>query len=138
MVTHLETGILECQVMWDLGSSTINKTSGGDGIPIELFKILKDNAVKVLHSKYHQIWKTQQWTQKWKMSVLIPVPKKGNAKEHFSTYNTIALISHASMVMLKIFQARLQCTWTENFQIYKLGLENAEDPAIKLPTFTGS
>ena len=110
VITYLEPDILECEVKWALGSIMMNKASGGEGTPLELFKILKDNAVKVLHSKYHQIWKTQQWTQKWKMSVLIPVPKKGNAKEHFSTYNTIALISHASMVMFKIFQARLQCT----------------------------
>ena len=104
---HLEPDILECEVTWPLGSITMNKASGGDGIPVELFQILKDDAVKVLHSICQQIWKTQQWPQDWKMSVFIPVPKKGNAKE-CSNYCTIALISHTSKVMLKIFQARLQ------------------------------
>ena len=106
VITHLELDILECEVNWALGSITMNKTSGGDGIPVELFQILKDDAVKVLHSIYHQIWKTQQWPQDWKRSVFIPIPKKGNAKE-CSNYHTIALISHASKVMLKILQARL-------------------------------
>ena len=104
--THLEPDILECEVKWALGSITRNKTSGGDGIPVELFQILKDDAVKVLHSICPQIWKTQQWPQDWKRSVFIPVPKKGNAKE-CSNYHTVALISHASQVMLKILQARL-------------------------------
>ena len=94
-----------CQ--WDLGSITTNKATGGDGIPVELFQILKDDAVKVLHSTCQQIWKTQQWPQDWKTSVLIPIPKKGNAKE-CSNYHTTALISHASKVMFKILQARLQ------------------------------
>ena len=107
VITHLEPDILECEVKWALGSITMNKDSGGDGIPVELFQILKDNAVKVLHSICQQIWKTQQWPQDWKRSVLIPIPKKGNAKE-FSNYCTIALTSHASKVMLKILQARLQ------------------------------
>ena len=107
MITHIEPDILECEVKWPLGSNTTNKASGGDGIPVELFQILKDNAVKVLHSIHQQIWKTQQWTQDWKRAVFIPVPKKGNAKE-CSNYHTIALISHASKVMLKILQARLQ------------------------------
>ena len=108
MITHLEPDILECEVKWALGSITTNKASGGDGIPAELqFQILKDDAVKVLHSICQQIWKTQQWPQDWKRSVFIPVPKKGNAKE-CSDYCTIALISHASKVMLKIFQARFQ------------------------------
>ena len=93
--------------MWALGSITTNKASGGDGIPAELFQILKDDAVKVLHSIYQQIWKTQQWPQDWKRSVLIPIPKKSNAR-NFSSYHTIVLISHASIVMLKIVQARLQ------------------------------
>ena len=106
MVTRLEPDILECEVKWALGSITINKASGADGIPVELFQILKD-AVKVPHSICQQIWKTQQWPQDWKRSVFIPVPKKGNAKE-CSNYHTIALISHASTVMLKILQARLQ------------------------------
>ena len=107
MITHLEPGILECEVKWALGSITMNKASGGDGIPVELFQILKDDAVKVLHSIHQQIWKTQQWSQDWKRSVFIPIPKKGNAKE-CSNYCTIALISHASKVMLKILQAGLQ------------------------------
>ena len=105
--THLEPDILECEVTWALGSITMNKASGGDGIPVELFQILKDDAVKALHSKRQQIWKTQQWPQDWKRSVFIPIPKKGNAKE-CSNYCTIALISQAIKVMLKILQARLQ------------------------------
>ena len=103
MNPHLEPGILECEVKWALGSNTTNKASGGDGIPAELFQILKEDAVKVLHSIYQQIWKTQQWPQDWKRSVFIPIPKKGNAKEH-SDYHTIALISHASKAMLKILK----------------------------------
>ena len=102
VITHLEPDILECKVKWGLGNITTNKASGGDGIPVELFKILKDDAVKVL-----QIWKTQQWPQDWKRSVFIPIPKKGNAKECLN-YNTIALISHTRKVMLKILQDRLQ------------------------------
>ena len=104
MITHLEPDILECEVKWTLESITMNKASGGDGIPVELFQILKDDAVKVLHSICQQTWKSQQWPQDWKWSVFIPIPKKGNAKD----YRTIALISHASQVMLKILQARLQ------------------------------
>ena len=107
VITHLEPDILECDVKWALGSISTNKASGGDGIPVELFQILKDDAVKVLHSICQQIWKTQQWPQDWKSSVFIPITKKGNAKE-CSNYHTIALISHASKVMLKILQARLQ------------------------------
>ena len=107
MITHLEPDILECKVRWTLGSITTNKASGGDGIPVELFQILKDDAVKVLHSVCQQMWKTQQWPQDWKRSVFIPVPKKGNPKE-CSNYHTIALISHTSKVTLKILQARLQ------------------------------
>ena len=107
MITYLEPDILECEVKWALGSITTNKASRGDGIPVELFHILKDDAVKVLHSICQQIWKTQQWPQDWKRSVFIPIQKKGNAKE-CSNYHTIALISHASKVMLKILQARLQ------------------------------
>ena len=107
VITHLEPDILECEVRWALGSITMNEASGGDGIPVELFQILKDDAVKVLHSICQQIWKTQQWPQDWKRSVSIPVRKKSNAKE-CSNYLTIALISHASKVMLKILQARLQ------------------------------
>ena len=101
--THLEPDILECEVKWALGITTTNKASGDDGIPVQLFQILKDDAVKVLHPTCQQIWKTQQWPQDWKRSVFIPIPKKGNAKE-YSNYYTIALISHASKVMLKILQ----------------------------------
>ena len=107
MITHLEPDSLECELKWALESITTNKVSGGDGIPVELFQILKDDAVKVLHSICHQIWKTQQWLQDWKMSVLIPIPKKGNAKE-CSNYHTIALISYANKVMLKILPPMLQ------------------------------
>ena len=102
-----EPDILECEVKWALESITMNKASGGDRIPVELFQILKDDAVKVLHSICQQIWKTQQWPQDWKRSVCIPIPKKGNPKE-CSNYHTIALISHVSKVMLKILQSRLQ------------------------------
>ena len=105
--THLEPDILECEVKWALGSIMTSKASGGDGISVELFQILKDDAVKVLHSICQQIWKTHQWPQDWKRSVFIPIPKKGNAKE-CSNYPTIALISHTSKVMLKILQARPQ------------------------------
>ena len=129
VITHLEPDILEYEVKWALGSITMNKASGGDGIPVELFQILKDDAVKVLHSICQQIWKTQQWPQDWKRSVFIPIPRKGNAKE-CSNYHTIALISHSSKVMLKILQARLQ--------MFKLVLEKAEEPEIKLPTSAGS
>ena len=101
MITHLEPDILECEVKWDLENITTNKASGGDGIPVELFQILKDDAVKVLHSICQQIWKTQQRPQDWKTSVFIPIPKKSHAKE-FSNYQAIALISHASEVMFKI------------------------------------
>ena len=107
VITHLEPDILECEVKWALGSITTNKASGGDGILVELFQILKDDAVKVLHSICQQIWKTQQWPQTGKRSFFIPVSKKGNAKE-CSNYHTIALMSHASKVMLKILQARLK------------------------------
>ena len=107
VITHLESDILQREVKWALGSITMNKASGGDGIAVELFQILKDDAVKVPHSICQQIWKTQQWPQDWKRSLFIPIPKKGNAKE-CSNYCTIALISHTSKVMLKILQARLQ------------------------------
>ena len=107
MIIHLEPDILECEVKWALESITTNNASGGDGIPVELFQILKDDAVKVLYSICQQIWKTQQWPQDSKRSVFIPIPKKGNAKE-CSNYRTMALISHTSKAMLKILQARLQ------------------------------
>ena len=107
MITHLEPNILECKVKWALESITMNKASGGDGIALELFQILKYEAVKVLHSICQQIWKTRQRPQDWRRSVFIPIPKKGNAKE-CSNYHTIALISHTSKVMLKILHAKLQ------------------------------
>ena len=107
MITHLEPDILKSEAKWALGSITTNKASRGDGIPAELFQILKDDAVKALHSICQQIWKTQQWPQDWKRSVFIPIPKKGNAKE-CSSYCTIALILHAGKVILKILQARFQ------------------------------
>ena len=122
-------------VKWALGSINTSKASGGDGIPAELFQILKDDAVKVLHSICQQTWKTQHWPQDWKRSVFIPIPKKGNVKE-CSNYSIIALISHVSKVMLKILQGS---TWTVNFQMFKLALEKAEEPGIKLPQWsTGS
>ena len=112
LITHLEPDILECEVKWALESITLNKAKGGDGIgddgiPVELFQILKDDAVKVLHSICQQVWKTQQWPQDWKRSVFIPIPKERNAKE-CSNYHTIALISHTNRVMLIILQAKLQ------------------------------
>ena len=107
MITHLEPDILECEIKRALGSITIKKAGGHDGIPAELFQILKDDAVKMLHSICQQIWKTQQWPQNWKRSFFIPIPKKRNAKE-CSNYRTIALVSHASKVILKILQTRLQ------------------------------
>ena len=107
LITHLEPDILECEVKWALGSIPMNKVSRGDGIPVELFQILKDDAMKVLNSLCHQIWKTQQWPQDWKRSVFIPIPRKVNAKE-CSKYCTIALISHASKAKLKILQTGLQ------------------------------
>ena len=141
VITDLEPDILECEVKWASESITTNKASGYDGIPVELFQILKDDAVKVLHSICQQIWKTQQWPQDWKRSVFIPIPKKGNAKE-CSNYCTIALISHAqnspSKVMLKILQARIQQYVNQDFQMFKLVLEKAEEPEIKLPISAGS
>ena len=128
------------EVKWASGSITMNKASGGDGIPDVLFRILKDEAVEVLQSICQQIWKTQQWSHDWKRSVFIPIPKKGNAKE-CSNHWTMVLISHASKIMLKILQSRLQqyinfCL--HNFQMYKLDLEKPEEPEIKLPTSVGS
>ena len=138
VITHLEPDILECEVKWALGSITMNKASGGDGIPVELFQILKDDAVKVLHSIGHQIWKTQQWPQDWKRSVFIPTPKKGNAKE-CSNYHTIALIPHTSRVMLKILQARLQQYVNHELPDVQAGFRKGpEEPDIKLPTSGGS
>ena len=137
VITHLEPDLLECKVKWTLGSITTNKASGGDRTPVELFQILKDDDVKVLHSVCQWIWKTQQWPQDWKRSVFIPIPKKGNPKE-CSNYCTIALISHTSKVMLKILKPGFSITWTMNFQIFRLHLEKAEEPEIKSPTSAGS
>ena len=132
VIIHLEPDILECEVKGDSGSITMNKASGGDRTPVELFQILTDDDVKALHSICQQIQKTQQWQQDLKRSIFIPIPKKGNAKE-CSNYHTIALISHASKIMLKILQAGR----TMNFQMFKLDIEKAEDPEIKLPTSVG-
>ena len=134
--SHLEPYILECKVKWALGSITMNKASRGDGIPAELFQILND-AVKVLHSICQQTWKTQQQPQHWKRSVFISIPKKSNAKK-CSNYNTLTLISHASEVMFKILQTRLQQYVNRELLGVQAGLENAEEPEIKLPTSAGS
>ena len=137
MITHLEPDILECEVKWALESITTSKASGGDGIPVELFQILEDDAVKVLHSICQQIWKTQQWPQDWKRSVFILIPKKGNAKE-CSNYCTIALISHASKVMLKILQARLQQYVNRELPDVQAGFRKGRGTRDQLPTSAGS
>ena len=137
IITHLDPDILKCEVKWALETIITNKASGNDGIPVELFQILKDDAVKVLHSVCQQIWKTQQWPQDWKRSVFIPIPKKANARE-CSNYCTITLTSHASKVMLKITQARLQQYMTVNFLMFNLVFKKSEEPEIRLPTSTGS
>ena len=124
MITQLEPDILECEDKWALGSITANKASGGDGIPVELFHTLKDDAVKVLHSICQQIWKTQQWPQDWKISIFIPIPKKVNAKE-CSNHLTTALISYPSKVMLKILKARLQQDKNHELPDVQAGLEKA-------------
>ena len=126
VITHLEPAILECEVKWALGSITMNKASGGDGIPVELFQILKDDSVKVLHSICQQIWKTQQWPQDWKRSVFIPIPKKGNAKEG-ANYHTIALISNASKVIHRIPQARLQQYMNREFPDVQAGVRKGRE-----------
>ena len=137
VIIQLEPNILQCEVRWALESITTNKANGGDGIPVELFQILKDDAVKMLQSICQQIQKTQQWPQDWKRSVFIPIPKKRNAKE-CSNYHTIALISHASKVMFKILQARLQQYVNCELPDIQVVLEKAEEPEIKLPTSAGS
>ena len=137
VITHLEPDILEFNVKWALGSITMNKASWGAGIPVELSQILKDDAVKVLHSVCQQIWKTQQWPQDWKRSVFIPIPKKGNAKE-CSNYCTISLISHASKIMLKILQAKLQQYMNWKLSDVQAEFRKAGESEIKLPTSTGS
>ena len=137
MITHVEPDILECEVKWALESITMNKASGGDGIPVELFQILKDDAVKVLHSICQQIWKTQHWPQDWKRSVFIPIQKKGNAKECSNYWEF-----HSSQMLVKwcstFSKPGFSNTWTMNFPMFKLVLEKAEEPEIKLPTSTGS
>jgi len=136
VITHLEPDILEYEVKWALGNITTNKVSGGDGIPVELFEILKDDAVKV-HSICQQIWKTQQWPQDWKRSVFIPIPKKGNAKE-CSNYYTIALISHASKVMLKIFQPSLQQYMNRELPDVQTGFRKGRGIGDLIANFVGS
>ena len=131
VITHLQPDILECEVKWALESITMNKSSGGDGIPVELLQILKDAAVKVLHSVCQQIWKTQQWPQDWKRSVFIPIPKKGKTKE-CSNYCTIAFISHASNVMLKILQARLQQYVSHEFPDVQAGFRKGRGTIEKI------
>ena len=137
MITCLEPDILECKVKWALGSITTNKAREGDRIPVELFQILKNDAVKVLHSVCEQIWKTQQWPLDWKIPVFIPVPKKGSVKDYS---NTAQLHSSHTLAKLcwKFSQWDFSSTWTKNFQMFKLDLEKAEEPEIKLPTSVGS
>ena len=137
MITHLEPDILECEVKWALRSITMNKASGGDGIPVELFQILKDDAVKELHSICQHIWKTQQWPQSWKRSVFIPIPKKGNAKE-CSNYCTIALNSHAGKVVLKILQARLQQYVNRELPDVQAGFRKGRGPRDQTANIPGS
>ena len=137
MITDLEPDILECEVKWTLESITMNKASGGDGIPVKLFQILEDDAVKVLCLICQQIWKTQQWLQDWKRSVFIPTPKKDNAKE-CSNYHTIAFISHASKVMLKILQARLQQYMNSELPDVQAGFRKGRGTRDQIATSTGS
>ena len=137
MITHLGPGILECEVKWALGSITKNKASEGDGIPVELFQVLEKDAVKVLHSICQQIWKTLQCPQDWKRSVFIPIPKKGNAKE-CSDYRRVALISHASKVMLKILQDRLQQYVNCELPDVQAGFRKGRRTRDKLATSSGS
>ena len=137
VITHLGPNILQCEVKRALGSTTLNKANESDGISVELFQILKDDAMKVLHSICQQIWKTQQWPQDWKMSVFILIPKKGNAKE-CSNYHTTALISHASKVMLKILQARLEQYVNQEFPDVQLEFRKGNGTKIELPQFIES
>ena len=137
VITHLEPDILECEVKWALGSISMNKASGGDRIPVELFQILKDDAIKVLHPICQQIWKTQQWPQDWKRSILILIPKKGNAKE-CPSYHTIALISYTSKIVPKILQSRLQQYMKHEHPDVQAGFRKAVEPEVKLSTSIGS
>ena len=136
-LSHLELDILECKVKWALGSITLNKTSRGDGIPVELFQVLKDDAVKVLHSIWQQIWKTRQWPQDWKRLVIIPISKKGNAKE-CSNYCTIALISHVSKAMLKILQAGLQQYMNRELPNVQAGFRKGRGTRDQIANIAGS
>ena len=137
MIIHLELDTLQCKVKQASGSITMKKVSVGDGIPVELFQVLKDGAVKVLHSICQQIWKTQQWPQDWKRSVFIPIPKKGNAKE-CSNYHTITLISHTSKTMLKILQARLQQYMNCELPGVQVGFRKGRGTRDQIPTSAGS
>ena len=137
MITNLEPDILECEVKWTLGSITMNKASGGDGIPVELFQILKDYAMKVLPSICQQSWKTQQWPKDWKRSVFIPIPKKGSAKK-CSNYHTIALISHTSKIMLKILQARFQQYLDHELPYVKAGFRKGRGTRDQIAKSIGS
>ena len=137
MVIHPEPDILECEVKWALGITDVNKATGCNGIPIELIKTLKDNAIKVLHSICQQIWMTQQWPQDWKRSVLISIPKKSSTKECANHWK-IVLISHASKVMLKILHARLQHYVSQELSNVQAGFRKEKKPEIKLPAFAGS
>ena len=137
MVSHPETDILECEVRWALGSTAVSKAVRCNGIPIKLFKTLKDDAIKVLYSPYQQIWKTQQWPHDWKRSILIPIPKTNSTKE-CSNHWTTALISHASKVILKILHARLQHYMNQELPDVQVGFRKGREPEIKLPIFTGS
>ena len=137
VITHLEPDLVECEARWALGRITMNKASGGDGIPAELFQILKDDPVKVLHSICQQTWKIQQGPQDWKRSVFIPIPKKGNVKE-CSNYCTIALISHASKIMFKILQNRLQQYVNQELPDVPADFRKGREAEIKLPTSVGS
>ena len=137
MITHLEPDILECEVEWALESITTNKASGGDGILVELFQILKDDAVKVLQSICQQIWKTQQWPQDWKRSVFIPIPKKANAKE-CSNYHTIVLISYTSKVMPQILQAKLQQYVNHELPDVQAGFKKGRGTREQISTSPGS
>ena len=137
VITHLEPDLLECEVKWTLGSITTNKASVSDGIPVDLFPILKDDAMKVLHSICQQIWKTQQWPKDWKKSVFIPMPKKGNAKKCYN-YRTVALISHTGKVMLKILQARLQQYMNHEFLDFQAGFRKDRRTRDQISTSVGS
>ena len=137
MVTHLEPDILECEVKWALGNISTNKATGSDGIPVELFQILKDDDVKVLHSICQQIWTTQQWPQDWKRSVFSPIPKKGSAKK-CSNYGQLHSLPMLVRLCSKSFKLGFSSICIKNFQMFKLDLEKAEEPEINLPTSTGS